>query len=525
MSDTPGSYTGPDTEDGEHPLSAFVDGEERYVRFARDVLGLDQLGETQKKMLTDVTRNKNSVIVSGNGVGKSYAVSILCLAHLYTNPGGSVLLTSGSYQQIESITWPTIKSLLQNARDRGVPLPGTMKAAPPRIMFEESRPEKSFRAISTRRPGSLEGRHASKMLVIVDEADKHSVTQEVIESARSSVTDSEDRFVVIGNPPKSEANSIYSLLVDDNYHTINFSSFDSHNVRIQAGLEEGQTIPGLVGLDQLREDYEIWNTEPFPGVEEAMSQVEEDEDGLLRPAEDGLDERWVRRRLGAIPDDGTQAVRPFHVSDVEEAIQRWEGVNESYTPDYDAFGVDIARGGGDRTVVIGVTGQRADVLMNQETGDHNTNRRLITECIGETDAPVVVDAVGEGSGVADQLAQTYDVTRFKSGAKAIERQKYHTRRAEALGKVGTWFDDGGAIPENSELVDELLSGARHITFEEKSTRTSYAWKATPKSELKKSDRMGRSPDLLDSLALACWGAYIKNLTSDAAYTSYGYSYG
>jgi hypothetical protein len=65
------------------------------------------------------------------------------------------------------------------------------------------------------------------MLVIVDEADKPDVGQKVIESARSSVTDGNDRFLVIGNPPRSEANSMYDLLVDENDHTLNFSSFDS----------------------------------------------------------------------------------------------------------------------------------------------------------------------------------------------------------------------------------------------------------------------------------------------------------
>ena len=266
-------------------------------------------------------------------------------------------------------------------------------------------------------------------------------------------------------------------------------------------------------------NYELWNRGEFPGVEDAMSQVRADEDGILRPTEDGLDERWVRRRLGAVPDSGTEAVRPFYAEDVAGAEGRW--TDEDVAPEYDAFGVDIARGGGDRTVVVGVTDERADVLANVEApGDHRRNKRLIQDALGTTGAPVIVDAVGEGSGVADELAREYDVTRFKGGANAREPQKYYNQRAEALGKLGEWLDDG-AIPPGSDVASELRAASRHIEFTEKSTRSSHAWTATSTSDLKQSDRMGRSPDLLDALSLAVWGLSAGS-ESDAGYGFFSY---
>jgi len=503
----------------EHPLTRYTAGSERYVNFATEVLGLE-LADTQKRILREVTQHKNTVIMSGNGTGKSFSNAILCLSWLYCNPEGSVLITSGSYAQLTSTVWSEMKTLLQDARERGFPLPGRTKESPPRIEFEDH-PSKAFRAISTTNPGSLEGRHATSQLVVVDEIDKTSVTAEVVESARSSVTDSNDRFLCIGNPPHSSANVMMDLLKDDNFHNIAFSSFDSNNVRVEAGLEEGDTIPGLVGLEQLKEDYELWNRDEFPGVETAMSQVQADDDGILRPTESGLDERWVRRRLGAVPDGGTEAVRPFYAEDVADSEARWDGIDTSYEPTYDAFGVDIARGGDDRTVVVGVTTHRADVLVNEEApGDHRINKRLVEDALGETSAPVIVDAVGEGSGVADELDRTYNVTRFKAGSRAQERNKYYDKRAEALGKLGEWLDDG-AIPRGSDVATELRAASRHIEFSEKSTRNDYSWTATSKSDLKKSDRMGRSPDLLDALSLAVWGLE-AGAESDAAYGFYSY---
>lgn len=504
----------------EHPLAEYVSGNDRYIRFAEDILGLE-LAETQRQILRTVTKNKNSVVMSGNGTGKSFAIAILCLSWLYCNPQGSVLITSGSYAQLNSTVWAEMKTLLQQARDSGFPLPGRTKESPPRIEFAEH-PSKAFRAISTTNPGALEGRHAKCQLVVVDEIDKDEIDAEVIESARSSVTDENDAFLTIGNPPSSEANVMMDLLTNDNYETINFSSFDSHNVRVEAGLIDGRMIPGLVGLSQLEEDYQLWNREEFPGVEKAMAQVEPDEDGILRPTESGLDERWVRRRLGAVPDDGTEAVRPFYMDDVANAEARWDGINPDYEPDYAAYGVDIARGGGDRTVVVGVTNSRADVLVDEESpGDHRINKQLIRRAVGNSDAPIIIDAVGEGSGIADELDSEYNITRFKGGARANDRSKYYNQRAEALGKLGTWLQDG-AIETASELVSEMRSASRHIEYEEKSTRQDYSWDVTSKSDLKTSDKMGRSPDLLDALSLACWGLSAHQSSQNAGYGFYSY---
>jgi hypothetical protein len=420
--------------------------------------------------------------------------------------------------------WPEVKRLLSEARDNGYPLPGTVKEAQPRIEFE-NHPTKSFRAVSSTHPDSLEGRHAESMLVIVDEADKPDVDQAVLESARSSVTDDNDRFVVIGNPPREEANSMWDVLVDPTFRTVNFTSFESRNVKVDAGLVEGEKLPGLVDLSQVKEDWKGWHpSKEFPGVEACMDMVERDEEtGVLRPTVEDLDTRFYRRRLGCIPDDGSRAVRPFHVEDVSSAVTAWTDVSAHGDEIvYDAYGVDIARGGGDRTVIVGITDERLDVLTAVESpGDHSRNMRLVERHIGDSDAPVIIDAIGEGSGVADQLKHEYNVTRFKSSRKANESQKYHDCRTESLGKLGEWLEDG-ALEPNSELATELRAAARHIEFEEKSLRSGTTWKATSKSELKKSKSLGRSPDLLDAASLAAWGLCAERAGEQAGFSFYSY---
>lgn len=495
-----------------------MSGEERYVHFAEDVLGVN-LAEVQKKILRAVTRNKHLIIVSGNGVGKSFVISVLNLAFLYTNPNSTVLMTSGSYSQMTESTWNPMKSLLKQARDNGFPLEGQPKEAQPRIEFEAD-PEHYFRCISGRYPDNLEGRHNERVLVVVDEADKPDISMQHYDSAQSSITDDKGRMVVIGNPPRDESNSLYELMNDPRWEVIQFSSFDSHNVQVDAEIVDGEKLPGLVDLKQIREDWRSWNRSNFPGIEATLDTLEVDEEtGILSCSNGGLDERWYRRRLGVIPPDGSKSVRPFYVEDITSAENRCDTVTDdtgtsgttdaSDDTDYAAYGVDVARGGGDRTVIAGITPNRVDILASVESpGDHSVNKRLVERHISDSKTPVIMDAIGEGSGVADELSRDYNVTRFKSSENAQQRNKYNDKRTEALGEFGKWLDNGQIEPR-TELATELRAAARHIELEEKALKSGVTWKATSKSELKKSDALGRSPDLLDAVTLAAWGLNLK----------------
>lgn len=497
-----------------HPLARYIDGEERYVRFANEVLGV-ALSEVQEEILRAVTRNQNLVIVSGNGVGKSYVIAILNLAFLYTNPDSTVMMTSGSYGQMRETTWNPMQNLLTTARENGFPLEGETKQNPPSIEFEAD-PEHYFRCVSGRHPDNLEGRHNERMLVVVDEADKPDIGLTHFDSAQSSITDDKDRMVVIGNPPRDESNSLYQLMESPRWHVIQFDSFESRNVQVDLGEVDGEKLPGLVDLDQLTADYEAWNREEWPGADDARDSAERRD----------WDERWYRRRLGEIPPDSAEAIRPFRTESVAQAEQRWEDVEANVeSVQYDVYGVDVARGGNDRTVIVGATPERLDVLTSvQSPGDHAVNRELVEQHVADKNAPVVVDAVGEGSGLADELNNNgYNVVRFDGAESPIDEQRYYNRRTESYCELGEWFSEGGAIAPDTELSAELRAVARHIELREnqrKSSGTTY--RATAKSELKKASALGRSPDYLDASCLAAWGIQTQVNTAQPGFDFFTY---
>lgn len=158
------------------------------------------------------------------------------------------------------------------------------------------------------------------------------------------------------------------------------------------------------------------------------------------------------------------------------------------------IGMDIARFGDDSTVLTVRKGlhcykpavyrgldtmQAADVLINAI----NTYK---------PDA-VFVDVGAMGAAVIDRARQLhYNVTEVNFAGSPQNTEKYANLRAEMYFKVRAWLEGGGALPNEPTLKSELsvveYSFARNgkIILE-------------PKAKIK--EKIGKSPDLADSLAL------------------------
>lgn len=479
-------------------LSRYTDGPDRYVKFAEEVLRVD-LTAQQRELLRALAEHRRVIVMSGNGPGKSFGVAIAKLAFLVTNLNSTVLGTSGSYSQYVDAVWRPMKTLHGELNaalpvDLGSPNDGGQ----PTLEIED---DWFAKVVSPRDPGDLEGRHAEHMLVIIEEADKAYITEEHFDSAGSSITDGNDRMLAICNPPEDEANPVYERLESDRWHTIQFSSLDAHNVRVDAGEIDAEKIPGVVGLEMIREDWEAWNDEPWPGLEEARCVSDPDHPDFR----DDLDARWYRRRAGVVPPAGARAHRPFTKTDVEAA---WERDPQYYPAEPEAWAVDVARAGGDETVAGSVFGDQLELPYTAQGTDHVDQAEAITQTFQDYDvAPSAVDAVGEGSGLADMLSSRFpDVVRFNAGGEPCDAKSFYDCWAEGLHLLGQWLQDGGTI-DDRKLYEELLVAARTLEFEERHLASrghsgSKVLKLTPKSTLK--ERLGRSPDRLDAAMMTIW---------------------
>jgi len=517
----------PDGDDLEAIITFYRD---RPVRFMRD-LGFE-LADTQIEIIRAAQNNDRVIVWSGNGTGKTAGVMMFLYHYVVTRWNSLGLATSGNYAVLNDTSWPFLQRIHNRVGEvfPGLAAEATAKQSPPRIDFDDF-PEWWIRFRSPAYPDNLEGRHGRRACVVIDEADKADVGEAHFSSATSTASSDDDVVIAIANPPEDRSNVAYQKWQSDRWTTVAFSSFDSHNVRRAAGLADAEDdrgrIPGLVHLDLVREDYEAWNGYDWPGVDQARAAVGRDDQGRRTARDDhprDLDPRWYRKRLGVLPPSGQGTLRPFYEVQVDDAVDRYRAAVEtnrvpvrSQTP-VQQVGNDIARDGGDRTVAVARYDDPRvlDLIVDDRPGDHERNFDILEAADAALDrrGPWVIDAVGEGSGVADRLRATRPkVRRFDGGQTAVDEDEYYDRATEAYVHLGQFIKSGGMIPPNTDLEREIRLASRVLALEEKPLRGGTTLKATGKDQLKKSEYLGRSPDVLDGTALACYRGFAGDFTS------------
>jgi len=157
------------------------------------------------------------------------------------------------------------------------------------------------------------------------------------------------------------------------------------------------------------------------------------------------------------------------------------------------FGVDVARFGGDKSVVFprrGLVAQAPIILSGQDNVE--AADRIVSLYHEYMPHSIFVDA-GQGQGVIDILKRNLRcVYEIPFGGQALDPAKFINRRSEMWFLMREWIRSGGKIPDTPELVSELSAPV-------------YSFNATGKIQLEKKEsikeRIGRSPDLADALAL------------------------
>lgn len=478
----------------------------RYARFCEDWLGLDRT-HVFDQIARALEENSQTLVIGGNGLGKSYGTSALAIAVLYCNQHVVVPVTAGNGDTVKNSIWKNVKSLWRNSQ-----LPGSYKDND-RSLHTEFDDKWFLECHSPKDPEDLEGDHNNNVVYIIEEAEKDGVTPQHIDSARSTLGE-DDHIIVLCNPPTDEANVVNTLKDKDSWSVLRFPTWESRNARHDRGLTDKPKIGGLSGVGKMREDWTEYHQEDWPGVAEAIRvsspYLTADGEPTVREWEsagenpefrDDLHEKWYKRRVGISPPDSAATWRPWSISDVEQAYRRDpEHVRE--TPSH--LGLDIARGGGDQTVLVGLHNQHAVVEYSEQGTNHHTQRLEIQPDLKEWPQPVVnVDAVGEGSGMADELdARLPNIQRFGNGEVAVDEENYRYKWDEGLQLIGEWLRDGGSFSD-SNLYEELKVAARVLEFSERTLSSrGKVIEATSKDEL--TDELGRSPDYLDSLLMALY---------------------
>lgn len=175
-----------------------------------------------------------------------------------------------------------------------------------------------------------------------------------------------------------------------------------------------------------------------------------------------------------------------------------EAVTRQYRPeDYAAapivLGVDVARFGSDSSVIFRRQGLVAfEPIVVRQFDNMALADRVAREIEEHQPDAVFIDA-GGGQGVIDRLRQLgHQVVEVYFGGTANRSDLYANRRMEMWADMKAWLQAGGAIPADTTLQADLSA-------------PTYGFQPSGKKILEAKDkikeRIGRSPDLADGLAL------------------------
>ena len=465
----------------------------------------------QRQICRSVASNLKTLVITANGLGKSYILAAIANVWLVVRYQAIAFATSGTDKKLKRTFCRPVEALHDNALG-GVGLPGTYKHQPERIEID-GEPEHYFEAAKPAKAGELEGVHSDFTLAIIEEADKSSITDDIYSAMNSLPSDDNDRMILIANPPRDESNLVHRIKQraeenpDSPWNILQFSTFDSHNSRIERGLEEGEKIGGIAGLSKIKQDWVEMTGETWPGPEKARTaHLPQSEGGLGRT---DLPAEWYIRRLGIMPPEGAAEHRPIQVGDVESA---WSYTSTSTQQSPTAVAIDVARSG-DRTVMIGVHEDRLVVHYDEQGANHLEQTPPMLDIAREWPAGQVnyaIDFIGHGSYVHDKFDAAFpNVRKFQANEVAVDETTYKDRWTEGLALLGEWLRAGGSI-EHQKLYEQVSVAARTVTYDEKHIKSrgqhgADVLVADSKDVIKDAlDGTNPSPDYLDAAMMAVW---------------------
>lgn len=158
------------------------------------------------------------------------------------------------------------------------------------------------------------------------------------------------------------------------------------------------------------------------------------------------------------------------------------------------MGLDVARFGDDRTILVLRNGHRLERIWRWEKRDTMQTAGYVKDILDKENPDMVfVDGVGVGGGVVDRLRQLgVRCVDVNAGGRAGKARRYMNKRAEMWGRMRDWLRDTGCIPDDDELQIDLLGPM-------------YEYDSQNRIKLEKKEDMKKrglaSPDLADALAL------------------------
>jgi len=508
---------------------------ERYrldpVAWAEDKLNV-MLWSKQKEILMSLAQNKRTAVKSSHSIGKTFICAVAAAWWVSTHDDSMVQSTAPTYQQVHSLLWEEIRKAQLKANLRGRVTLGD-KWLVNRTINGRS---KEYLVGEGKKPAdsNIHGFHGTHrpdgVLAILDEA--CGVAESIFTGAEAITTARIDRILAVGNPddPNTEFGRIFSEAANE-WNLITVSAYDTPNF-----TEEGKQImdlalqmdkdPELVKAtnEQDSTDYRDPHRLKALAILDHMPDPEWIESRRRDWGEDSP--RFLSKVLAQFPKTSIDSL--FSGSDIETARNN---VIEPAETAFRVLGVDVARYGGDKTVVAMNTGGHVEVIGAYNTMDVMEVAATVHKLAIDNGADQVrVDGIGVGGGVVDRLIglarsidNRYTVVEMTAGSRAPDPTLHRNSRAY-------WYDtlkhqmrnalvdlpDPGYYDGDEERTDEQVRRSANAKLLLKElTTVKYAYpngimQIESKEDIRR--RGDKSPDYVDAVVMAT--APINNIVSD-----------
>ena len=421
----------------------------------------------------DLQDYRRVAVQSGHGIGKTGFAAAAIHWFLATRPNPAIVATANTENQLRAKLWRELAKRNQDALNREwfdwaattFAVKGSNTAFASAIPWSENNPE------------AFAGTHEEHVLGVFDEAS--AIAPMIWTTFSGAMSTAGARWLALGNPTRNEGMF---------YEVCN----GKMKWRRDGDEKHGKWRSYTIGSPQSSMVDDGW--------------VEEQKIILGAESDD-----FRVRVLGLPPRTAADQFIPGQL--VYEAAGRDPQESERQPL---ILGVDVARQGGDRSVIIP---RKGFVLRDRirsvtyEPGAHLKNiARTVAEEVhywreecGEEVKAIFIEGGGSiGWGVIEELwelgyEQCQDVN---PGARSTDPERFVNMRCQMWGEMKEWFESNrAAVPNNEELLEDLLSVR-------KKADQAMRVRLETKDEMRK--RGARSPDYADALALT-FGAPVELL--------------
>ncbi|WP_284576789.1 hypothetical protein [Streptomyces sp. 2P-4] len=466
----------------------------RYMRdpvgWARDVIAWkpgQSLTTYQADAIGLLPEKKRVAIRGPHGLGKTGMAALVVLWFATTRDAAGIdwkiLTTASAWRHLAVYLWPEIKKWARLIRWDVLGRPPFRENAELLVHSIKLR-FGAASAVASTKPELIEGAHADSLLYLIDEAKVvPDGTWDAIEGAFSGGQTSglPEAFALAISTPGPPSGRFYDI----HSRKPGFEDWHVRHVTLAEAVAAGRISP-----EWAEQRARQW------GRDSAL---------------------YANRVLGEFHASDEDSVIPL--AWVEAAVERWHLWDAAGRPPLDGrqvIGVDVARGGGDSTVLAHRTGLAITELEIHDREDTmQTTARVQAAVLRRPGAVPAVDSMGVGGGVVDRLRELGEpVLAYTGAAKSKMRTRdgewgFTATRSAAYWRCRELLDPAFGAELMLPPDDLLLADLTAPTWEVK-TGVPPKIQIEPKEDL--IARLGRSPDRGDAVVMALYAELLASST-------------